>query len=132
MTVVMNFSIFSTKIRHSPPERKSTTKYRHRGPIISDLFTEIHVSQCRSTGTDRNLPLRDMEKSLRYQISHKRRKFASCSLESPFPVPIESLNFSPASAKTWCFYTGIFSHNNVLVHHSGDMEFLSKLVSNFC
>ena len=70
-----------------------------------------------------------MDKSLGYNVKHKKRRFVKCDLEAPFPIPIESLRNIPASNEQWCYFTGALSNTTVTVKHSGDMEFLSKLVS---
>lgn len=59
----------------------------------------------------------------------KRRVFAT--KESPFPVPIASITGEPPSETQWMYYTGNLVGNQVIVHHSGDISFLYKMVS-FC
>ena len=61
--------------------------------------------------------------------TQKRRHFKKENVESPFPVPIASLNQSSVSNNKWCFFTAKLSHDNVFVTHSGDIAFLFKLVS---
>lgn len=57
----------------------------------------------------------------------KRRVFAT--KESPFPVPIASITGEPPSETQWMYYTGNLVGNQVIVHHSGDISFLYKMVS---
>ncbi|XP_061187244.1 tRNA-splicing endonuclease subunit Sen2-like [Saccostrea echinata] len=55
----------------------------------------------------------------------KRRVFAT--KESPFPVPIASITRESTSEKQWLYYTGNLVGNQVMVHHSGDINFLYKM-----
>lgn len=71
----------------------------------------------------------DMSNSKLINPKKKRRVFAT--KESPFPVPIASITGEPPSETQWMYYTGNLVGNQVIVHHSGDISFLYKMVS-FC
>jgi hypothetical protein len=59
----------------------------------------------------------------------KGRMFAS--KDAPLPVPIASITRKQCSEKQWLYYTGNLLGNQVIVHHSGDMNFMYKMVRLF-
>ena len=58
----------------------------------------------------------------------KKKRRVYVSKEPPFPIPIESLSSTPASAKNWHYYTGHIVDNAVVVEHTGDMDRLFSMV----
>ncbi|XP_022083311.1 tRNA-splicing endonuclease subunit Sen2-like [Acanthaster planci] len=57
----------------------------------------------------------------------RRKRRVYQQLDSPFPVPIESITKKPASNSRWFYYTGVLKENCVLVQQQGDVIFLYKL-----
>lgn len=55
-------------------------------------------------------------------------------LESPFPIPIESITGKAASNLRWYYYFGTVQADHVEVYKMGDITFLYRLVSidHFC
>ncbi|XP_038052169.1 tRNA-splicing endonuclease subunit Sen2-like [Patiria miniata] len=57
----------------------------------------------------------------------RRKRRIYQQLDSPFPVPIESITKKPASSNRWFYYTGVLKENSVLVQQQGDVLFLYKM-----
>lgn len=59
-----------------------------------------------------------------------RRKKGSVSLpiESPFPVPIQSITKKESCDSRWYYYFGHFRDNSVVIERLGDLTFLYKMV----
>ena len=58
-----------------------------------------------------------------------KRKRIFQSKDAPFPVPIATITGEAAGLDQWCYYTGHLVDNHVIVSHTGDMDFLYKMVS---
>ena len=61
-------------------------------------------------------------------INPKKKRRVFDSREPPFPVPISSIIGEPSSARQWMYYTGNLVGNQVIVHHTGDINYLYKMV----
>ena len=61
-------------------------------------------------------------------LSQQRKRRVRVSKASPFPVPIETVTGESASSRNWFFYTAILQDNSVVVKHTGDMDFLYRMV----
>ena len=61
-------------------------------------------------------------------LSTQRKRRVRVSKASPFPVPIETVTGESASSRNWFFYTAILQDNSVVVKHTGDMDFLYRMV----
>ena len=58
----------------------------------------------------------------------KKKKIRFQEKDSPLPVPISSITGIKPSNEKWCYYTGRLVDGHVQVSHTGDMEFLYKMV----
>ena len=65
------------------------------------------------------------------QEAAKRKKRIYVQKRSAFPVPVASETGEPPASQSWFFYTGYIQGSTVVVRHSGDMDFLHKMV-NWC
>lgn len=63
-------------------------------------------------------------------ITQQRKRRIHMVKGAPFPVPIASITGEPVNTDHWFYYTGTLMANAVTVHHSGDMDFLYRLVSH--
>lgn len=61
-------------------------------------------------------------------INPKKKRRVFDSRGPPFPVPISSIIGEPSSARQWMYYTGNLVGNQVIVHHTGDINYLYKMV----
>jgi hypothetical protein len=61
--------------------------------------------------------------------SAHRKRWAPCCKEPPFPVTIETITKQPNCWGKWPVYTGYLHDNLVYIKHSGDMQWLYKMVS---
>ena len=52
-------------------------------------------------------------------------------IESPFPVPIQSITKRDSCSGRWYFYFGFLRDNSVVIERLGDLTFLYKMVSGF-
>ncbi|XP_071804336.1 uncharacterized protein [Asterias amurensis] len=57
----------------------------------------------------------------------RRKRRVYQKVDSPFPIPIESITNKPASNQRWFYYTGVLKENCVLVQQQGDAIFLYKM-----
>ena len=48
--------------------------------------------------------------------------------DAPFPVPIHSMLAEPMAKGAWFYYTGYIEGSAVVVKHTGDIDFLHKMV----
>ncbi|KAL4217641.1 tRNA-splicing endonuclease subunit Sen2 [Mactra antiquata] len=58
---------------------------------------------------------------------HRKKKYVYQDRSAPFPVPIASITREKENENHWYHYTGEIVGNQVLVHHSGDISYLSDM-----
>ena len=64
------------------------------------------------------------------QEAKKRKKRRAHILkDAPFPVPISSMMSEPMPEGAWFYYTGYIEGSSVVIKHTGDIDFLHKMVS---
>ena len=49
-------------------------------------------------------------------------------LESPFPIPIQTLTRKESSNERWYYYFGFLQADHVAIYRLGDLTFLFRLV----
>ena len=61
-------------------------------------------------------------------LSQQRKRRVRVSKAAPFPVPIATVTGESAGSRNWFFYTAVLKDDSVVVQHSGDMDFLYRMV----
>ena len=61
-------------------------------------------------------------------LSQQRKRRVRVSKAASFPVPIATVTGESAGSRNWFFYTAVLEDDSVVVRHSGDMDFLYRMV----
>lgn len=61
-----------------------------------------------------------------------RKKKTRMSREPPLPVPVTSTTGILQTRQNWYCFTGYLQGSAVVVKHSGDIDFLYRMVSIYC
>jgi hypothetical protein len=62
--------------------------------------------------------------------TQRRKRHIKLAKSAPFPVPIATISGEEPSAANWIYYRGTLAENGVVVTHTGDMDFLYRMVIN--